>query len=235
MKKLIFYPIVLVAFLFSACSKSGDFSIDLSGGFGGGGWGPPGGRAYDRNYFDNKGLEFIWVPGNRYFIYKDSATGITDSVIVTQNYTGSVFHDSVPGNPPVPPFTHEIYNFTLQKISGSSYQTWFEASASCDSQYRHSAHFIDSDFELSDKQTNLPVFWYPFISSGVNQYTLVPTITIEGTTYIQIHKFFATNGLQPTDINYKATICYWEKGTGIIKKEIRTYNSVKTFLLVRIG
>ena len=235
MKKIIFYCLTASAFLMASCSKE---NLNLGGGGGwswGGGWGMPGGGPIAGNYFDNTALDFINITWNRYFIYKDSATGITDSVIVTRNYTSSVFHDSVPGNPPIPAFSYETYGLTLQKISGSAYQTWFDGFASCDSQYRYTAHYIDSDFDLTDKQNNLPAFWYPFTSSGVKQYTIVPTITIEGTTYAQIHKFSATNGLQPTDTNYRETIFYWEKGTGIIKREIRTYNSVKTSLLVRYG
>jgi hypothetical protein len=232
MKKIILSAFTVLTLLLTSCLK-GDFIIDLTGG---GGWGfPGGGTSYAGNYFDITALEFIEIHWNRYFIYKDSATGLTDSVIVTQKNTSSIFHDSVPGNPPIPAYTHQTYKLTLQKFSGSSNQVWFDGLASCDSQYRNAFHFVDSDFDLYDKQNNLPAFWYPFTSSGVKQYSLIPTITIEGTTYVQIHKFSATNGLQPTDTNYLETIFYWEKGTGIIKKEIRTFNSVKTFLLVRYG
>jgi hypothetical protein len=230
MKKIILNFLTVLILFLTSCSKE-SFTIDFSGG----GWGFPGGVIYAGNYFDNTALEFINLRWNRYFIYKDSATGLTDSVIVTQNNISSIFHDSVPGNPPIPAYFHQIFKLTLLNFSGSPNQPWFEGLASCDSQYRYANHFIDSDFDLYDKQNILPAFWYPFTSSGVKQYTLIPTITIEGTTYVQIHKFSATNGLQPTDINYRATIFYWEKGTGIIKKEIRTYNSVKTYLLARYG
>ncbi len=235
MKKLTLSFLTASVFFLASCSKD---NLNLGGGGGwswGGGWGLPGGGPIAGNYFDNTALDFIYIHWNRYFIYKDSATGITDSVIVTRNYTSSVFHDSVPGNPPIPAYTHQTYGLTLQKNSGSAYQPWFDGFASCDTQYRYTAHYIDADFDLNDKQNNLPAFWYPFTSSGVNRYTLIPSITIEGTTYIQILKFSASNGLQPTDTNYRETIFYWEKGTGIIKREIRTYNSVKTSLLIRYG
>lgn len=236
MKKIIFLSVIVLSLLVTSCSKE-KFSIDLNGGWGGGGWGMPGGSiVVVGNYFDNTALDFIYIPWNRYYIYKDSATGIIDSVAVTQNYKGSVFHDSVPGNPPVPKYLHETYKLTLQQLTGSPGQTtWFNGFASCDTQYMNTAHFIDPDFELTDTQNNLPAFWYPFTSSGVNRYTLIPSITIEGTLYLQIHKFSSTNGLQPGDINYRETAYYWEKGTGIIRKEFRTYNSIKTSLLVRMG
>ncbi|MEO6253696.1 MAG: hypothetical protein ABIO79_10335 [Ferruginibacter sp.] len=234
MKKIIFLSVIVLFLLFTSCSKE-KISIDFNGWGSGGGWGLPGGGIVAGNFFDNTALDFIYIPWNRYYIYKDSATGFTDSVSVTQNYKSSVFHDSVPGNPPVPKYMHETYKLTLQHMSGSPGQTWFNGFASCDTQYMNTAHFIDSDFDLTDTQNNLPAFWYPFTSSGANRYTLIPSITIEGTLFIQIHKFSSTNGLQPGDTNYRETTYYWEKGTGIIKREIRTYNSVKTSLLLRIG
>lgn len=233
MKKSFLNSLAVLILFLASCSKE-KFTIDLSGGWGGG-WGLPLGGMVAGNYFDKTALDFINIPWNRYYIYKDSATGFTDTVVVTRNYTINVFHDSVPGNPPVPGYIHETYRLTLQNITGSPGQKWFDGFASCDSQYMNTARFIDSAFDLTDMQNNLPAFWYPFISSGVNRYTLIPTITIEGTLYIQIHKFSATNGLQPGDTNYRETIYYWEKGTGIIKREIRTYNSVKTSLLVKYG
>ena len=237
MKKFSFISLAGLILFLSSCSKE-DFTLDLSGGWGGGGWGPPsGGSMIAGNYFHNTALDFINTPwySYRYFIYKDSATGFTDSVHVTQNYTIGVFHDSVPGNPPVPKFTHQTFKLTLQHMTGSPGQIWFDGFASCDTQYMNTVHFIDSAFELTDWQNDLPAFWYPFTSSGVKKYSLIPSITIEGTLFIHIHKFSATNGLQPTDTNYRETNYYWEKGTGIIKREIRTYNSVKTSLLLRRG
>lgn len=60
-------------------------------------------------------------------------------------------------------------------------------------------------------------------------------MTIEGVTYTAVQSFYYYNMLPSTDINYQASVVYWVKGIGIIKKEIRTYNSVKTSLLVRYG
>lgn len=237
MKKSFLNSFAFLIIFLSSCSKE-DFTLDLSGGWGGGGgWGMPGGGVVAGNFFDNTALDFINTPwyGYSYFIYKDSATGFTDSVNVTQNYTIGVFHDSVPGNPPVPKYSHQTFKLTLQHMTGSPGQIWFDGFASCDTQYMNTVHFIDSAFELTDRQNNLPAFWYPFTSSGVKKYSLIPSITIEGTLFIQIHKFSATNGLQPGDTNYRETTYYWEKGTGIIKREIRTYNSVKTSLLFRRG
>ena len=234
MKKFALKSLAVLTLFLTSCTKE-NFTLDLSGGWSGGGWGMPGGGVVAGNFFDNTALEFIHIPWNRYYVYKDSATGFIDSVAITQNYTISVFHDSVPGNPPVPKYTHETYKLTLQRLTGFPAAIWFNGFASCDTNYKNTIRFIDSDFELIDGQSNLPAFWYPFTSSGVNRYTLIPSITIEGTLYVQIHKFSATNGLQPTDINYRETAYYWEKGTGIIRKDLRTYNSIKTSLLVRMG
>ncbi len=238
MKKLFFNSLTVIIIFLASCSKEKIYVDPTSIVWGGGGGGGmPGGGIIAGNYFDNTALDFINTPwhGYRYFIYRDSATGFTDSVIVSQNYTQGVLHDSVPGNPPVPQYTHQTFKLRLQQLTGSPGPIWFDGFASCDTQYRNTIRFIDSDFELTDRQNNLPAFWYPFTSSGANRYSLIPSITIEGTIYIQIHKFSTTNGLQPTDINYRETAYYWEKGTGIIRKDLRTYNSIKTSLLLRMG
>ena len=235
MKKLFLNSLAVLVIFLASCSKE---NLNLGGGGGwnwGVGWGMPGGGPIAGNYFYNTALHFINTPwyGYSYYIYKDSATGFTDSLIVSQNYTQNVFHDSVPGNPPIPKFTHETFKLRLQQKTGSPGQIWFDGFASCDTQYRNTANFIDSDFELTDMQNNLPAFWYPFTNVGANTYSLIPSITIEGTLYVQVHKFSSTNGLLPADINYRQQIYYWEKGTGIIKREIKTNNSVKTSMLVR--
>jgi hypothetical protein len=227
MKKIGFPSIIAIFLLLTSCTKA-----DLTGDWS---WGGIGVIQFNTNRFDSTSLEFIKIPFNRYFIYKDASTGSTDSVYVTQNTVDLVLGQSVQGNPSTPVFYYETYVLTLKNSSGTGNQNWFNGFASCDSQYKPVPLFIDPDFILSNTQTNLPCFWFPFTSSGVLQYSLIPTLSIEGIQYNTVHKFSATNGLQPTHPNYLETTHYWVKGIGIIKKEIRTYNSVKTSLLVRYG
>lgn len=225
MKKNIFYLITGITFLFISCKKNDFKGLNFP---------VFSGITLNVINFDTNALSFIILPANRYFIYKDSSNGITDSVVVKQTNVESVLQQSVQ-NPPTPVFFYSKYTLILEKISGATNQIWYKGIARCDSQYTAAPVSIDSNFVLSNEQTNLPAFWYPFKSSGTMQYTLIPILTIENSTYTTVHKFSATNGLQFSDINYQATIYYWVKGTGIIKKEIISNNSVKTYLLIRYG
>jgi len=63
----------------------------------------------------------------------------------------------------------------------------------------------------------------------------MPSVNIEGKTYTDVHSFFSSNGLPASNPGYLATTFWWVKGIGIIKREIKTNNSVKTSLLLRHG
>src|SRR5690242_494363 len=66
---------------------------------------------------DAEGLQYIQVDAGKYFIYKDSASGILDSVVVTQSqlentytpgYSGGLFNS-------YPAFNTEVFYLTLTK------------------------------------------------------------------------------------------------------------------------
>ena len=225
MKKIIFHSVIVLSLLFTSCMKADLSGSDWS-------WGGIGVINFNSNSFDSTSLAYIKISSNRYFIYKDESTGASDSVYVTQSTVYPVF---VPATSSTPAFLYETYALTLMYSTGAGNQQWLNGFASCDTVYKSVPLFIDSDFMLSNTQTNLPCFWFPFTSSSVLQYSFIPTLSIEGKQYNTIHKFSATNGLQPTQPNYLETSHYWVKGIGIIKKEIKTYNSIKTSLLVRFG
>lgn len=234
MKKSSTYLIAAMAFLFSSCTKE-DLEIDLSGlggSGGGGGWGIP---SFNGIIFDTNGIRHIKIPQGRYFIYKDPGNASTDSVLVTESNTVSVLKPAVMGNPVIPGFIYDTYVLTLTSIRTTGTQTWYSGIAFCDSQYRNVPIFIDSTFNLSNGQTNLPAFWYPFTSSGNLQYSRIASEVIEGVTYNNVHVFSAGNGLPPADPNYLATTFWWADGIGIIKREIKTAGAVKIQLLVRYG
>jgi hypothetical protein len=231
MKKFIFNCLTVSVLLLASCKK-----LDLSGDFGGFNWGGLGNIRFSGSSFDTSALNYIQLPFNRYFIYKDPSTGSTDSVVITQSIDSFSLQPIGPGYP-LAYFLH-TFKLTLTGFSGTPNQTWYKGSASTNfppGLATTSIHIIDSIFSLSNEQTNLPGFWYPFISSALNQYAFIPSLTFEGRTYTAVHSFSSSNGLQPTDINYQASLFCWVKGVGIIKREIRTFNSVKTSLLVRYG
>ena len=225
MKKFIFNSTIVLSLLITSCKK-----VEVSGFSGSWNWGGFGELRFNVNNFDSTALTYIKMPANRYFIYKDGSTGALDSVYVTNSSVGGAYAPISS----TPLFTYQTFTLTLMYASVNGTQPWLTGFANCDSVYR-SPLFIDSDFALTNTQTNLPCFWFPFTSSGFSQYNFMPALSIEGIQYNTVHKFSATNGLQPTHLNYLQTTHYWVKEIGIIKKEIRTYNSIKTSLLVRFG
>lgn len=235
MKKTILYPLAALALLFTACTKPDiksdfniswdDFNFDLG----------PGSVNTISNRFDSSAFSYINIPLLKKYIYKDSATGITDSLYShpMQDY---VFVPSVTGDPSKPGYYYHVYDLKLSNYWAYNPElVFFKGRASCDLDYKNTQTFIDSNFILTNEHTGLAAFWYPFVSSGNQQYSFIPSLSIGSNVYNDAHCFFSSNGLQPTDTNYQGTIFYWVKGIGIIKKEIRTYNSVKTSLLVRFG
>jgi hypothetical protein len=227
MKKIIFYLVTATSLLLNSCAK-----VEVgSSGWGGGGfnWG---GFTINGNTFDSMAMLYINLPQYRHFIYKDSASGSTDSVGVTESNLNFNFRPATGNTPGV---FYETYSLILTNFTPNGNQTWFKGFASCDSDYKNAVSFIDSNFTLSNEPGILPSFWSPFTSSGALQFSKVASLTVEGTAYFNVYKFFATNGLPPSDVNYLAITFYWAKGTGIIKRDTRTFNLVKTSLLVRYG
>lgn len=230
MKKITFYSLTVSILLLASCEKT-DLTDVLS--FSG---------SVNPNtvikHFYQPVLDYIQLPVNRYFIYKDSATGSIDSVKVTQSVIETNFYPATSGFLGSPALNTDVYKLTLTKFQAlpPTNQPWFKGIASCVSFPGFvTATIIDSNINFANEQPTIPAFWHPFTSSGSNQYSYIPTLIIEGIIYTAVHSFSSSNGLPLTDTNYQASIFYWVKGIGIIKKEIKTFNSVKTSLLVRFG
>jgi hypothetical protein len=229
MKKFIFSCLAALSLLSLSCKKIDPGGINLSG-------------TVNPNTitirFYQAALDYIQLPANRYFIYKDSATGSTDSVRVTQSVIETSFQAATSGFPGSPATYSDVFKLTLTKFQAQTptNQTWLQGIARC-ATYGGiiSATIIDSNIAFYNEQSNLYLFWHPFSSFGLGEYKYTPTMTIEGITYTGVQSFYYYNMLPSTDINYQASVIYWVKGIGIIKREIRTYNSVKTSLLVRYG
>lgn len=183
--------------------------------------------------FSAEGLSYVLLPLNKYFIYKDSASGTLDSVIVTQSKVDKIFSpvakDTI-SNWSAPAMNTEKITILFSKHNGSSSEDWFYGEAFAFSMGSES----DAPIILFEKDrltnTNKEVaFWYPFSNN------VLPSITIEGKTYLNAVTFSFANTLITTQPTYYKSTYYWVKGTGIIKREIRTSNSIKTDLLVRNG
>ncbi len=228
MKNFIFSCLIALSLLSLSCKK-----IDIGGSFTSGSINPN----TVTIHFYQPVLDYIQLPANRYFIYKDSATGSSDSVRVTQSAIETSFTAATSGFPGSPATYIDVFKLTLTKFQAQTptNQTWFQGIARPHSFVGIvSATIIDSNIYFDNEQ-NKPVFWHPFASSGTRQYNWVPSVTIEGKTYTDVHSFFYSNGLPAPNPGYLASTFWWVKGIGIIKREIRAFNSVTTSLLLRYG
>jgi hypothetical protein len=109
---------------------------------------------------------------------------------------------------------------------------------------KHSSNLQYLYFREKDRLNNVDkgyVFKYP-LNSLTGSYSVItgsastlPSITIEGKTYLEAIVYIDQNGLPSTNNNFRKSTYYWVKGIGIIKREIRTSNSIKTETLVRNG
>ena len=179
-----------------------------------------------------EGLAYAKLDIGKYFIYKDSATGQTDSVVVTKSIIQNKFTPSTTGivlgiNTTFAAYNTEIYSLTLSKIgTGGSQITWLDAetrSALC------CPSISKADQPVILYQSDEIVFNYPF--SSFYPYTaIVPSLAVEGKVYNDVLQTVTQRTVASTTV--KADF-YWAKGVGIIKKTHTSNNASITFTLVR--
>lgn len=187
-----------------------------------------------KTYKFNEGLEYINLPLNRFFIYKDSATGITSNVKVTESKVETQYMSPVyfweDG------YNYETYRLLLSKITGNTIENWFSGNAISYNTIGLIGLIVDnSRFSFYEGPAVTNCFFYPFASDTSGIYGFIPVMNFEGKTYRNIHRFTSTKGLNPTDANYKKISYFWVKGIGIIKKETITNNTTETLLLIQYG
>jgi hypothetical protein len=215
MKKKMLFAITIIMMLFISCKKDHTSSQIIA-------------------TFSPEALTYVKLPLNSYYIYKDSATGILDSVVVTTSNSKLV---DVPkyvggnclfGPCTFPAYTYQEFNLRLTKFTSSSQQDWFNCTASTMSFGRYQSTDSDPLYLCG-------AFKYPFHSNTYDSVQIVSSIVIEGRLYSNVAIFAHINGQDPTSANYFKTVYYWTKGVGIIKREIQNGGSVKTDFLVRNG
>jgi hypothetical protein len=231
--KLSFLTIILLCFVCYSCKKSKVTT-----------------KQTDPVYiqFSADALAYVRLPLNKYFIYKDSASGLIDSVIVTESdvekvfqpeYTVQVFN----GTFNLPAYYYQDFSLLLTGYSGTSQKEWFYAVAqSTFPSFDNSKNSDNASLVLLEKNrtTDTPInyaFVYPLdtISSLVEKMSIISSILIEGKMYSNVEFYSNSNGIDSTNADYARSIYYWAKGVGIIKREIKTSNSIQTYLLVRNG
>jgi hypothetical protein len=166
-------------------------------------------------------LNYIKLIPDSWYIYKDSATGLTDSVIVTtsdlKRYVaiyGNIFGNSYLH------YYNDDYRLTLEKVdlSGSK-TTWLDASSYSVINYGDPN---SNYWRFIDLRSNISLMQYPSNFPGSPAIYKIASAAIEGNVYTDIQVVKAT-----------ASEVWWVKTVGIVKLT-RTVNSdIKTSLLLR--
>jgi hypothetical protein len=199
--------VVLFFFLISDCKKSSsdhrfDGSIQLK--------------------LDANGLQYIQLDIGKYFIYKDSASGVLDSVVVTKSLLENKFTPAVTGGPfaTYAAYNSEIFSLTLTKMDVNSETVWLEAQTSaalcCPSLSNN-----NEPVQMYESNGAL-VFCYP--KEDCDFVDLISSLTVEGKVYQNV--IMVTGGTDGTS-KY-----YWAKGIGLIKRtETNSDNKTRTLIM----
>jgi len=172
---------------------------------------------------DAEGLQYVQLDIGKYFIYKDSASGISDSVVVTKSLLENTFTPAVTGGlfETYPAYNSEVFSLTLTKIDVNSESVWLEAQtppALC----CPSLSSNNEPVQMIESNPGL-VFCYP--KSNCSSVDLISSLTVEGKVYQDVIK--VTGGTN------SASKYYWAKGIGLIKRIEILNSSTQTYTLIR--
>jgi hypothetical protein len=240
MKNIPFFPIAFLMLFLVSCKKD-SIKPEIS-----------------HLYFGEHALDYIQVNSNKYFIYKDSATGDLDSVLVTESSLDTNYVSAVPAGPgwSLGSSAYYFQSYTLKLTGYNSTRhiiaDWFYGNASsntaisycnCNAVTVGTVGFpfpTDSSnvyFSENNPHTtvNLGIaFSYPFaLENGLE----IPAITIEKNEYNDVVEFISddSNSHPPPDSQYFSVLNIWAKGVGIIKRSITNATSTQTWTLVKTG
>jgi hypothetical protein len=171
-------------------------------------------------------LEYIQLTPSKYFIYKDSANGDLDSVVVTKsilemynNTTGSINSGFFNFNCNYSQFM----TLVLTKFTATISDTWFWGFANA-CIYQNAVQAVR---EVNSSGS-------PIHSIYGTEFTIIPSMTVESKTYNDVAESTATATVNITNPTYNKTTLYWAKKIGIIKRRIITMGgAIKTYTLLR--
>ncbi len=193
--------------------------------------------------FSKEALAYVQMPANKNYIYKDSATGEMDSILVNKstlenNLMPSSTYNILGFPSTFPAYYFQTFTLLLTKINGSKSLDWFYGIANANIGNYIGGSNDSAGVLLLERDRSLNadkgyVFNSFPVQGGVKM--IIPNLTIEGKEYIDVVRFTSTNGLTPSANGYRAVIYYWAKGIGLIKRSISSTNSTKTWTLVKNG
>jgi hypothetical protein len=179
--------------------------------------------------FSKNALGYINIPVGKYFIYKDSATGSLDSVVVTESRLEKIYNPAIAGSGwsfGTPEHYSEKFTLKLSAYATGSARNWISGTAQA---FASGFILVPSDtLSVNFYSDAKLIFNHPH--SGNPAYTL----SIEGKTYSDVNITNVTSGLDITHPMFYEATYYWAKGVGLIKRRIKQGSEpVKTILLVR--
>jgi hypothetical protein len=166
---------------------------------------------------DRAGLKYIQLRLNQYFIYKDSASGRLDSVVVTESFLSTEqFTYTNPFSSTPITARREVFDLTMVRKGPAGDSTWLKGQAK--------GELFVSRLVLEDRQNNWLFFFGALYSTG--QIYKLPSLTVEGTTYSDVI------------VLINSTTChYWAPSVGLIKLTTGYYgppNQIRnTYTLLR--
>jgi hypothetical protein len=145
---------------------------------------------------DPAGLQYIQFNANKYFIYKDSASGKIDSVVVSQSEISTeTFQDGEQTA------IREIYKLHLVRKNMTADSTWLQGQAKAD---------VTNYVKLWDIMGGTNFFVYPAVCICTDLYK-VPILTVESKTYQDVIV------KEDAFIDSYSLTFYWAPSVGIIK------------------
>lgn len=179
---------------------------------------------------DTEGLKYIRLTLGKYFIYKDSATGRLDSVVVTRSFLENVHHVRNPNLFGDVTYHLEKYHLDLTLYNGAGASLWFSGS-SHDALYYPSSQ---SNYRIDFSELNTGIaFVYPVPPTSNPPSRVIPTVAVEGKVYNDVYETVQFNAVPITNPYYKRIVFWWAKGIGLIRLERGTSTTTNTYTLVR--
>ena len=212
MKKTILYASVIAILITAGCKKNND---------------APNARDPIINNFSPSSLEYVKLTPGKYLVYKDSASGNLDSVLVTKSEITWITTPAIPYqdffNHGSPAYSNYLMRLTLTKFSGISQNVWFDGYARAE---LPTDDAISKMYEIDSTRSPL----HNNIITGPP----VSSITIETKTYTDVIKSVAVTAVDISDPAYNKSTLYWAKKIGIIKRTIvTTGGKIRTYNLLR--
>lgn len=172
--------------------------------------------------FPKDGLAYIQLTTGKYFIYKDSATLKTDSVVVTTsllqtvNGTASSFIGSYQ-------YVGEEYFLILSKVDSGRITEWLNGKA-------EALSGVGVHIYLIPQGPNASGYFFRYPPCNCLGEVNIPVMIVEGKTYSNV--VLTTYGPQ-NSIYLPYYSYYWAKGVGLIKRSETDTTGTKTYTLLR--